>query len=160
MLEMVIVMSILAVVALSAVPKVGGQIVRNQVTDALPLINFVKTPLETAWRTTSAFPIDNATTVVTAGPPAVTLPAPNQIVNNWIKSVTVENGGIQIVFGNRANAALADKVLSVLPAVVDAAPLVPVTWVCGHAAPPNGMTLHGTNRTTVDATNLPASCRQ
>jgi type IV pilus assembly protein PilA len=76
-----------------------------------------------------------------------------------VSAVTVRAGAIDITFGNRANGVLKGKVLTLRPAVVDDAPVVPVTWVCGYAAPPDKMTVKGTNNTSVPAKNLPLKCR-
>jgi len=50
-------------------------------------------------------------------------------------------------------------VLTLRPAVVEDAPIVPVTWVCGHAAPPGKMTVKGENKTDIPITYLPFRCR-
>ena len=44
-------------------------------------------------------------------------------------------------------------------AVIEDAPIVPVTWVCGYAEAPDKMTLHGQNQTNVPAAFLPFACR-
>ena len=70
----------------------------------------------------AAFPADNA---------AAALPPPEKIVSNLVSAVALENGAIHITFGNRANGAIRGKVLTLRPAVVEDAPVVPVAWVCG-----------------------------
>jgi type IV pilus assembly protein PilA len=49
--------------------------------------------------------------------------------------------------------------LTLRPAVVEDAPVVPITWVCGYATAPDKMTIKGTNNTTVPAPYLPIKCR-
>ena len=99
-----------------------------------------------------------------AGRPALSLSlgrvwvAADKMVNNVVKSVTVEQGAIHILFGNRANGALQGKTLTLRPAVVEGEPLVPVAWVCGHAKPPEKMTALGTDRTDIARGNLPVNC--
>ena len=39
--------------------------------------------------------------------------------------------------------------LSLRPAVVEDAPIVPIAWVCGNAEPPGKMTLEGQNLTDI-----------
>ena len=68
-------------------------------------------------------------------------------------------GAIHITFGNRANFLINGKVLSIRPAVVDDAPIVPVTWVCGTAEVPGKMTVKGENRTNIETGYLPFNCR-
>jgi type IV pilus assembly protein PilA len=43
--------------------------------------------------------------------------------------------------------------------VVADAPIVPVAWVCGNAAPPDKMTVKGENKTSVPLLYLPFKCR-
>ena len=96
------------------------------------------------------FPPDNASAV---------LPPADKIVNNAISAVAVEDGSIHITFGNRANGVINGKILTLRAAVVEDAPVVPVTWVCGYAEAPEKMTIHGQNRTNVPAAFLPFACR-
>jgi type IV pilus assembly protein PilA len=62
-------------------------------------------------------------------------------------------------FGNQATAAIKGKTLTLRPAIVEDAKVVPVAWVCGNARPPDQMTVQGTNRTDVDKNFLPLNCR-
>jgi type IV pilus assembly protein PilA len=50
-------------------------------------------------------------------------------------------------------------VISVRPAVVEDTPVVPMIWLCGHAAPPPPMVVKGTDRTSVPDAYLPGRCR-
>jgi len=86
------------------------------------------------------------------------LPEPAKIVNNVVKSVTVEGGAIHIVFGNRATSVLQGKTLTLRPGVVEDAQVVPVAWVCGHAKPPQNMKALGIDKTDVASTHLPVNC--
>ena len=71
----------------------------------------------------------------------------------------VQDGAIHITFGNRANNSIKGKILSLRPAVVSDAPIVPVAWVCGNATAPEKMTVKGVNRTDIPFTYLPFKCR-
>jgi type IV pilus assembly protein PilA len=73
--------------------------------------------------------------------------------------VALEAGAIHITFGNRANGALQGKMLTLRPAVVDDAPIVPIAWVCGLAPVPGNMSAKGANRTNIPANYLPLKCR-
>ena len=44
-------------------------------------------------------------------------------------------------------------------AVVEDAPIVPVTWVCGYATAPEKMTVKGENKTNIPSGYLPIRCR-
>ena len=97
-----------------------------------------------------SFPADNA---------AAGLPVPDKIVNNFVSSVAVRDGAIDLTFGNRASGVIKGKVLTLRAAVVEDAPIVPVTWVCGYAAAPGKMTVTSVDRTNIPAVYLPLRCR-
>ena len=71
----------------------------------------------------------------------------------------VQDGAIQITFGNSASGVINGKILTLRPAVVEDAPIVPVAWVCGNANPPEKMTVKGENRTDIPVNYLPLNCR-
>jgi type IV pilus assembly protein PilA len=150
LIEMMVVCVIIAILALMAAPSFQDQIVRDQINKALPLADLAKTPNVAAWTMLQTFPPDNA---------GAGLPPADKIVNDAISSVAVQDGSIHITFGNRANGVIAGKILTLRAAVVEDAPIVPVTWVCGYAEAPDKMTLHGQNQTNVPASFLPFACR-
>lgn len=150
MIEVLVVMVIVAILALMAVPSFQDQIIRDQITSSLPLADIAKPPNAATWSTLQTFPPDNAS----AG-----LPSADKIVNNAISSVAVQDGAIHVTFGNRANGVITGKILTLRAAVIEDAPIVPVTWVCGYAEAPDKMTLHGQNKTNIPASFLPFACR-
>jgi type IV pilus assembly protein PilA len=133
-----------------ALPNTQDRVIRQQIAEAIPLADIAKTPINTAWTTSHVLLPDNA---------AAGLPVPDKIVNNYVSALTVDNGAIHIVFGNRAHPQLKDKILTLRPAVVDDAPVVPVTWICGYAKAPDKMTIKGNDKTNVPGNLLPLSCR-
>lgn len=149
LIELLVVVAIIAILALMAVPNLASKYIRENIVEAMPLAKIAKDPVAAAWAATKTMPDDNAS----AG-----LPAPEKIVNNVVKSVTVEGGAIHIVFGNRANGALQGKTLTLRPAVVEDAPIVPVAWVCGHAKAPGKMKALGTDKTDILPAHLPVNC--
>ena len=150
MLEMMVVLGIVAILILMAVPTYQDKFIRDQVSEALPLAEIAQKPVAASWAALSAFPADNA---------AAGLPGADRIVNNFVSSVAVENGAVQITFGNRANGNIKGKILTLRPAIVADAPVVPVAWVCGHASVPGKMTAKGENRTNIPMNHLPIQCR-
>ena len=150
LLEVAVVLGIIAILALMAAPSYLEKIIRDRIVEALPLADIAKAPVAAAWAAGVPLPGDNK---------AAGLPAADKIVSNLVSSVLVENGAIQITFGNRANSAIRGKVLSLRPAVVADAPIVPVAWVCGNAPPPDKMTVRGVNHTDVPPLYLPFKCR-
>ncbi|MEO8305689.1 MAG: pilin [Betaproteobacteria bacterium] len=150
MMEMMAVIAVIAILATLAVPSYLDRLVRDQIRAALPLADIAKQPVAAAWSATQAFPADNA---------AAGLPVPEKIVANYVSSLVVKNGAIHLTFGNRASNAITGKVLSMRPAVVEDAPIVPVAWVCGTAEAPDKMTVMGQNLTDVPVGLLPLECR-
>ena len=144
------VVAIVAILALMAVPLYSDKLIREQIVEAMRLTDIAKGPIAAAWTAAKTFPEDNA---------AAGLPAPDKVVSNYVKSLTVEGGAIHVVFGNQANGALRGKTLSLRPAVVEDAPIVPVAWVCGYAAAPEKMTVTAANKTDVQRNWLPVNCR-
>jgi len=145
-----IVIAIVAVLALIALPGVPDKFVRDQIVDAVKLADVAKAPVATSWALTATLPVDNA---------AAGLPAADRVVNNYISSLAIESGAIQVTFGNHANANIQGKILSLRPGVVDGLPVVPVAWVCGNAEPPGNMVAKGLNRTNLALKYLPINCR-
>jgi type IV pilus assembly protein PilA len=150
MLELMAVVAVIAILATLAVPSYIDRIVRDQIKAALPLADIAKQPIAMSWLVAQTFPADNL---------AAGLPPAAKIVANYVSAVAVENGAIHLTFGNRANNAITGRMLTLRPAVVEDAPIVPVAWACGYAEAPGGMTLIGVNLTNIPEGLLPIECR-
>jgi type IV pilus assembly protein PilA len=150
LIEMLAVVAVIAILALIAVPGFQDRIVRTQIVEAVPLADVAKRPIAAAWAASAPLPADNAE----AG-----LPPPEKIVSTLVSAVAVEQGAVHVRFGNQANGALRGRVLSFRPAVVEDAPVVPVSWICGHAPVPDKMSARGPDRTDVPRNFLPLNCR-
>jgi len=150
LMEMLAVISVIAILAMIAVPSYLDRIVRDQIKESLPLANIARQPVAAAWSATQTLPVDNA---------AAGLPVAEKIVANYVSALAVRDGAIHLTFGNRANKAIHGKVLSLRPAVVEDAPVVPVAWVCGSAEAPGKMKVYGQNLTDIPDGLLPLECR-
>ena len=150
LVEMMVVLAVIAILALMMAPTYNDRAVREQIVEALPLADLAKKPVAAAWAAGQPLPADNA---------AGGLPAAEKIVSDKVSAVTLEKGSIHVRFGNRANGAIQGKTHTLRPAVVEDAPIVPITWLCGVAAPPEKMSAKGPNRTDVAPRYLPARCR-
>jgi type IV pilus assembly protein PilA len=150
LVEMLAVIAVISILALMAVPSYFDRIVKAQIEASLPLADIAKKPIAASWAATQTLPADNA---------AAGLPAADKIVSNYVSALTVQDGVIHITFGNRAHKAISGKILSLRPAVVEDAPVVPVTWVCGHAEAPAKTTVEGVDQTNIDSLYLPLECR-
>ncbi|MEO8805742.1 MAG: pilin [Burkholderiaceae bacterium] len=149
LIELIVVLAVVAILATIAVPSIQGKLVREQIVEAMKIADIAKAPIAASWALTHTLPADNA---------AAGLPAAEKIVGNLVSSVSVEAGAIHVTFGNRANTAIQGKRLSLRPAVVEDAPVVPLAWVCGHAEAVEKMTAKGTDRTDVPTKFLPLNC--
>ena len=145
-----VVIAVLAILALIALPTYVDKLVREQIVEALPLADIAKLPVALAWSQGLPLPADNA---------AAGLPDAEKIVSTLVSSVTVQDGAIHIRFGNSANRSLKGKTLSLRPAGVEDARVVPVAWICGKAAVPDKMSVMGADRTDIPAGLLPMRCR-
>lgn len=150
MIELMMVVAVVAILALLAMPSFRERVVRDQIVEAMKIAEIAKAPIAAAWATGHTMPADNA---------ALGLPAPEKIVGNFVSSVAIEAGAIQVSFGNKANGAIVGKTLTLRPAVVEDAAIVPVAWVCGHASVVDKMVAKGVDRTSIDAALLPLNCR-
>lgn len=148
--EMMVVVAILGILAMIAIPATFDRIIREQVLAAIPLADIAKEPISAAWKVVAELPADNA---------AIDLPVPNKVVSNFVSALTVQDGAIHMVFGNKVNKKLQGKTISMRPAVIEESQVVPVSWVCGYAKAPEPMIVKGDNKTDVEAKFLPKMCR-
>ncbi|GGC72302.1 pilin [Undibacterium terreum] len=151
LLEMMVVVAVIAILAAMALPSYQYKIVREQIENGMTLADIAKKPVAAAWADKQPLPVDNA---------AAGLPAADKIVNNYVSALSVQDGVINITFGNRAQSVIRGKILSIRPGVVEGAAIVPVTWVCGNADAPTNMTAKGNNQTSVPGAYLPLPCRK
>ncbi len=150
LIEMMVVVAVIAILASIALPSIRARLVRDQIVEAMKIADVAKAPVAALWGITKAMPADNA---------AAGLPAADKIVGNFVSSVTVDGGAIHVVFGNKANAAIAGKTLTLRPAVVEDVAVVPVAWLCGHASAVTKMVAMGADRTDIDPNLLPLNCK-
>ncbi len=150
MIEMVMIMSVIAILALMAVPTLIDRNVRLQVQEAMSLASLAKNGVNAFYGAKNELPQSNEEALV---------PPKEKIISNLVTEVSVDNGAVTITFGNNINASVAGKHLTLRPAIVKDTPSVPVSWLCHNAAVPKGMTVEGTNRTDMPPKWLPPECR-
>lgn len=148
-IEMMAVITVIAILAMLAIPSQLDRIVKEQVLEGIKLSDIATKRVEPFWLASGKLPESNE---------ALSLPAADKIVSNRVSSVTVHQGAVHIVFGNQASGSLIGKTLSLRPAVVEDAPAVPITWICGKSAVPAKMTAQGENRTNIKPAHLPLRC--
>jgi type IV pilus assembly protein PilA len=152
LVEVLVAVSIIAILAMIAVPSIQERIVREQVVEAAKLADeVVKGPVAKYWRVNGEMPADNA---------AAEAPAPEKVIGNFVSAVTVEDGAVHITFGNNANGAIKGRTLTLRPAVVADTPEVPPAWVCAFGKVPEKMVAQGRDRTDLENRYLPVNCRR
>jgi type IV pilus assembly protein PilA len=150
MIELMVVIAIVAILAMMTIPSYYYRVVRDQITSISPLTTVAETPIAASWALTQTVPANNE---------AAGLPSADKMVGNYVTSVQIQNGAVNVTFGNRAIGSINGKILSFRPAVVTDSPIVPITWVCGNAPAPNKMTILGVNQTTIPPALLPLNCK-
>jgi type IV pilus assembly protein PilA len=119
LIELMIVVAIIAILAAIAIPAYQDYIIRAQVSEALSLADAAKVGVWEFANNHGTFPSNNASAGVSAAA---------SISGNYITSVTISNGAIQMRFGNKANPALtgAGNYLLLSPSSTGGG----IQWVC------------------------------
>jgi type IV pilus assembly protein PilA len=110
----------------------------------------MKGPIQEYRKERGTFPSNNA---------AAGVPEPNKLIGNYVTSVEVKDGAINVTFGNFVNKMVTGQIVTLQPIVVKGSPASPMSWRCGYRGVPAGMEPVGENRTNVNLQFLPSSCR-
>ena len=156
LIELMIVVAIIGILAAVALPAYQDYTIRAQVAEGPSLSSGLKTAISDLYSAKGSWPVDNAEAVCgkTGATCAGSAATDNQ--GNYISEIAVVDGSMDITFGNNANAKITGKKLSIRPGV-DAAGNI--TWICGKATAPTGITVSGADVTDVDLRYLPTSCK-
>ncbi len=150
LIELMIVIAIMSILTTIAIPSFQDRIIRIQIQEALDLAEMAKKGVEDYYTAQKAFPADNHE----AG-----LPPTDKIIGNFVTGVNVRNGAIDVYLGNKINKHAEEKTISIRPAIVEDAPMVPIAWIPGYASVPEGMTAIGENKSDLMPRLMPMSCR-
>ena len=145
-----VVVSIIAILALLTVPFYIDRHIQQQVKEGLEFAEFAKKAVSLAWALGGKLPEDNE---------AAGLPEPARIIGTYVSALKVNQGAITVTFGSKANRLIQGKHVTLRPGYVPDAPVVPLSWICGLAAPVAGLKFAGENATDIPAGRLPVSCR-
>jgi len=154
LIELMIVIAIIGILASLAISAYQTYTVRAQVSEALNMAAGAKAPIVDAFLTEGAPPRDRVAAGMT--------PAATDTQGNYVASVDVDDGRVDIVFGNDAHADIFNDRLSLTPYTTPGGTIV---WRCGWASAPTATPLDGGGVTsahvdpTVESRYLPAACR-
>ena len=150
LIEMMIVLVIIAVILTFALPDRSAPVAKTYVRQSINLVEDYKPIIKQYYLASGgSFPKDNE---------AIGLPKPELIIGKYFTEVTLEDGAIHILLGNKITEKLQNKTVTVRPVFVEDSPLSPISWICGYDETPEGMTAAGTNLTNAERRFLPLDC--
>lgn len=135
LIELMIVVAIIAILAAIAVPAYRDYLIRAQVSEGASLIGPGRIAVDEYYWQYGVVPADNTV----AGMAVAT-----DIKGSYVTQVDIAGGVISATFGNKANSAIAGKLLVYEPVWTEGA----TQWRCTAAS-----------GTTVDSKYLPTVCR-
>ena len=150
LIELMVVVAMIGILASVSLPQYQKYIHRSEVVEALGMAATFRENVTAYYVTNLEFPVDNV---------ELGVPPPELLIGNRITSVTIDDGAIHVVMGNKAAKPLQGKALSFLPAVVDGSPTSPIAWLCGYDEAVQKMTAVGENKTNIEKEFLPSACR-
>jgi type IV pilus assembly protein PilA len=152
LIELMIVIAIIGILAAIAIPAYQDYLIRSQASEGLAIASAAKAAVAEFRANSGTWPTNNSE----AG-----LGSSANIQGKYVSSVSVNNGGITVLYGNEANAAnLAGQTVGLTPG---ASINGDVIWQCGNSDTPSGW--EGTTTSATVATTsllgkyLPSVCR-
>lgn len=128
LIELMIVVAIIGFLASLAMAAYQTYIIRAQVAEALYMAGAVKTPVIDTFQTTGRPPANRTEAGVSADP--------TESRGSYVASVSVLDGRIDVVFGNKAHQEISGQTLSFTP--YQSASNSSYSWRCGAASVPAG----------------------
>lgn len=151
LVEMLVVLAIIGILVTMAIPRDTEKLHQPKIQESIDLATQYKSPVETYFRASGGFPEDNE---------AAKIPDAHLIRGNYLVSVSIEQGALQLILGNKIGQELQGKQLSLRPVYVpDAGESGAISWICGYDYVPDNMLASGQNLTNIERAYLPWGCR-
>ena len=150
LIELMIVIAIIGILAAIAIPAYQDYTIRSQVSEGITLSSSVQIAVADFYAQNGTWPAGmtggGANLNYTAAP-----------TGNYVTGITTAAGAITVSYGNKANAAIAAKALSLNAYTTTAGD---IAWVCGNSTgSPTGSTKVGAGATSVTNKYLPKNCQ-
>jgi type IV pilus assembly protein PilA len=159
LIELMIVVAIIGILASVAMGAYQTYTIRAQVSEGILMAANAKVPVVEAYQNNGEAPANRAEAGLIANAASTQ--------GSYVQSLEVNNGRLEVTFGNRANQTIANETLYLTPYET---PTGAVVWRCGSEPVPGGGALApmgasgGGNTasyapTTIEDRYLPATCR-
>ena len=149
LIELMIVVTVVGMLAASAIPQYQDYLIRAQVSEGLSLARGVELAAADFYNTNGNWPA-----AISGGGSNLSYTQPPS--GKYVSTVTTAGGGITVLYGNAAHAKLKGNNLSLNAATTAAGSLL---WICGNATVPTGATVAATAATNVSSKYLPKNCQ-
>jgi type IV pilus assembly protein PilA len=156
LIELMIVVAIIGILASLAVSAYQTYTVRAQISEGLTFAGGAKGPIVESFNSSGVPPAD----LTAAGMP----PNPTDIRGSYVSQLNVDNGRIDVTFGNRVHQDAFGDTLSLTPYQTASGTII---WRCGQSPAPVGAALlagggvtTAYQASTIEERYLPSTCRQ
>ena len=117
LIELMIVVAIIGILASLAIPAYQSYTIRAQISEGLILAGPAKNAIANFYNENGTFPVDNADAA---------LETADSYAGGYVQSMTVNNGVIEIMYGNQANALINGQTVNLTAIPNDGS----VSWDC------------------------------